>query len=194
VDRALVDPLRPVTLRDGRLALRPLGDADVPAITQACQDRELHRWLSRLPDPYEEQHAREFVAQAAEEWAAGTEFTFAITDAADGRLLGVCSLFDVSGLGTPAGVNAEIGYWVVSGERGRGVMTAAARLLAAWGFDELGVRRLQWQAEVGNERSWRVVEKLGFVREGVCRQRLVHLASGRRSDSWLAALLPGELR
>ena len=73
-------------------------------------------------------------------------------------------------------------------------MTAAARLLAAWGFDELGVRRLQWQAEVGNERSRRVAEKLGFVMEGTCRQALVHLATGRRSDSWLAALLPGELR
>jgi RimJ/RimL family protein N-acetyltransferase len=194
VDPALVDPPLPVTLRDGRLALRQLAADDVPALTAACQDRELHRWLSRLPDPYEEQHARDFVTQSAHEWDAGTEFTFAITQADDGRLLGVCSLFDVTGLGTPAGASAEIGYWVAAAERGHGVMTAAARLLCAWGIEELGVRRLQWQAEVGNERSWRVAEKLGFVREGVCRQRLVHVATGRRSDSWLAALLPGELR
>jgi RimJ/RimL family protein N-acetyltransferase len=194
VDSVLVDPPRPVTLRDGRLALRPIADDDVPALTQACQDRELHRWLSRLPDPYQESDAREFVTRSGHDWAAGTEFTFAITLAEDGRLVGVCSLFDVSGLGTPAGANAEIGYWVATGERGHGVMTDAARLLCAWAFDELDVRRLQWQAEVGNERSRRVAEKLGFVMEGTCRQRLVHVASGRRSDSWLAALLPGELR
>jgi RimJ/RimL family protein N-acetyltransferase len=184
----------PVTLRDGRLALRLLTDDDVPVLTRACQDPDMHRWLTRLPDPYREDDARAFVAQTAASWQAGTELTFAITDAADGRLLGVCSLFDLKDVGHPAGASAELGYWVAAWERGRGVMTAAARLLCAWAFDELGVRRLEWQAEVGNQASRRVAEKVGFTVEGVCRQRLVHLADSRRADSWLGSLLPGELR
>src|SRR3954447_24294917 len=126
--------MAPVTLRDGRLALRQLTDEDVPTLTRACQDREMHRWLSRLPDPYREDDARDFVTATSQEWAAGTSYAFAITDAADSRLLGVCSLFDVQSVGTSAGASAEIGYWTAAWERRRGVMTGAARLVAAWGF------------------------------------------------------------
>jgi len=71
-------------------------------------------------------------------------------------------------------------------------MTAAARLVCRWGFEDLGLQRIEWWAGVGNEGSWRVAEKVGFTREGTCRRRLPHRET--RLDGWVAGLLPGELR
>ena len=86
----------------------------------------------------------------------------------------------------------EIGFWTAPWARGRGVMTAAARLVCRWGFDELGLERIEWWANVGNDASRRVAEKLGFTMEGTCRRRLLH--RGERVDGWVGGLLRGELR
>jgi RimJ/RimL family protein N-acetyltransferase len=85
----------------------------------------------------------------------------------------------------------EVGYWVAAGERGRGVATRALRLVCRWGFDDLRLGRIEWQAETGNDVSLRVAEAVGFVVEGTTRRRLLH--RGHRVDGWLAALLPEDL-
>ena len=186
----------PVVLRDGRLVLRAPAETDVPAITAACQDRELHRWLSALPDPYSEDDARTFVAMQQEAWAAdvadGQGRVFAITAAEDGRLLGMTGLHDLAELDHPSGGRGEIGYWIVAAERGSGVMTDAAKLVCAYGFEVLGLGRIEWQAETGNWPSRRVVDKLGFTFEGTCRGRLVHRSRVERVDGWLAGITRAE--
>ena len=85
----------------------------------------------------------------------------------------------------------EIGYWMAPWARGQGVMTDAVRLVCDWGFDELGLGRIEWWANVGNYASRRVAEKVGFTMEGTVRARLLH--RGERVDGWVAGLLPGEL-
>ncbi len=182
----------PVRLTDGRIVLaRPTPDL-VPEITAACQDRTLHRWLQALPDPYTEQDARDFVAHCADGWETGTELVFAITAVDGGRLLGMIGLHDLSNLTAPAGGTGEVGYWTVEPERRRGIAADAVRLVCRYGFEELGLARIEWQAEVGNDASRAVAETVGFTVEGTCRSRLIHV--GRRVDGWLAGLLPGELR
>jgi RimJ/RimL family protein N-acetyltransferase len=188
-----VDIPRTAELTDGLVVLRPLTADLVPAVTSACQDPEMHRWLSRLPFPYLEEHARSFVQESQAGWANGTGFTFAITDSSSDRFLGVCGLHEVTDLGAEVGAEAEIGYWIVAAERGRGVMTAAARLACGFAFERLGVARLEWRATVGNTGSRRVAERLGFQVEGVRRQGLVRVAARVRTDCWVGALLPGEL-
>ena len=183
---------RPVTLSDDSLVLRCPTLDQAPAIAAACQDRELHRWLEALPDPYTEDTARMFVRSCEEQWVTGQEQVFAISSADDGRLLGMIGLHDLSNLTAPGGGMAEVGFWAAAAERGRGVVPAALRLVCRYGFEELRLARIEWQAEVGNESSRRAAEKVGFVFEGTCRRRLLHL--GERVDGWLAGLLPEELR
>ena len=185
-------PSAPVTLSDGRILLRRPGPELVSQITAACQDRALHRWLEALPDPYTEADANEFVAHCAAGWASSTEMVFAVTSVTDGRLLGMVGLHDLSNLTAAGGGMAEIGFWTVEAERGRGVITDAARLVCRYGFTELGLARIEWQAEVGNQASLRVAQKVGFTLEGTCPARLLHV--GSRVDGWLAGLLPGDLR
>jgi RimJ/RimL family protein N-acetyltransferase len=175
----------PVTLTDGRLLLRLPEPGDVPAITEACQDELTARFVP-VPLPYTEEHARTFVEQRPERWQADDgEMTWAITDAADGRLLGMV------GLHARDASMREIGFWAAPWARGQGVMTDSARLVLRFGFDVLHLERIEWQAVVGNGASRRVAEKLGFQMEGIRRAGLLH--RGERVDCWLAGLLPGEL-
>lgn len=176
----------PVTLSDERLLLRLPEQQDVAAITKACQDPELQRWVP-VPVPYAASDAQGYVDGRRERWAVPDgEMTWAITARDSGELLGVISLH-ARGEGT-----REIGYWAAPWARGRGVMTAAARLVCRFGFDVLGLARIEWWAVAGNDASWRVADKLGFQREGTCRSALVH--RGERLDGWVAGLLAGELR
>jgi RimJ/RimL family protein N-acetyltransferase len=182
---------RPVTLSDGNLVLRcPTADL-TEQIYAACQDREMHRWLENLPDPYTREDAAEFVDRAPRMWAENVEHVFAITAADDDRLLGMIGLHDLRQLDHPTGGIGEVGYWVVKAERGRGVAKGAVRLVCRYGFDELRLARIEWQAEVGNEASRRTAESVGFVVEGTCPRRLIHVSE--RVDGWLAGLLPEQL-
>lgn len=178
--------MEPAELRDARLLLRRPVPTDAPAITAACRDPEMERWTT-VPVPYAEQDARSFVdGHVAPGWAAGSPLVFAITDTATGGYLGSIDL-------APDGAGAgEVGYAVAPWARGTGVCTDALRLLCRWGFDDLRLARIEWQAHVGNTASWRVAEKVGFTLEGTCRERLVQ--RGKRVDGWIGGLLPGELR
>jgi RimJ/RimL family protein N-acetyltransferase len=175
----------PVELSDDRLLLRLPELSDVDAITRACQDEELQRWIP-VPVPYARQHAVEWVQEAPRSWAEDRELRWAVTDRGDGRLLAVI------GLHARDASMREIGFWTAPWARGAGVMTDGARLVCAWGFEELGLGRIEWWANVGNDASRRVAEKLGFTFEGTARARLLH--RGQRVDGWVAGLLPGELR
>ena len=88
---------------------------------------------------------------------------------------------------------AEVGYWVARAGRGRGHATRALRLLSHWLLDDLGVARVQLQADVRNEASLRVAEKAGFTREGVLRSSRYNARRGERVDFAMFSLLPGEL-
>jgi RimJ/RimL family protein N-acetyltransferase len=176
--------MQPVDLSDDRLLLRLPTPADIDDVTKACQDPELQRWVP-VPVPYERGHGAGWIADTPRSWAENRELRWVITDRADGRLLGAIGLHPHD-----AGMR-EIGFWAAPWARGRGVMTDAARLVCRWGFDGLGLARIEWWANVGNHASRRVAEKLGFQFEGTCRARLVHRDT--RVDGWVAGLLPGEL-
>jgi RimJ/RimL family protein N-acetyltransferase len=136
--------------------LRPVGEADVPAITQACLDPEIVHWLPHLPQPYGIDDARAFIAQTTEGRALGRELTLAIADA-DDALLGMIGVRLTEDPPT-------VGYWVAPAARGRGLATAATRALTAWTFATHAPARLALHAEPGNRASRRVAEKCGFVR------------------------------
>ena len=144
------------TLRDGDLVLRPKRLGDVDAITAACQDPEIPRWTF-VPSPYTRADAEAFLARSAEEEAAGKCVNLLAVDAQD-RLLGSFSLMELDhepGYG-------EIGYWVASEARGRGIATRAVRLLADWAREELELTKVDILPHKDNAPSRRVAEKAGF--------------------------------
>lgn len=182
--------MEPVTLTDQRLVLRPYQPADIPAVYAACQDPEIQRWTS-VPSPYTELDAQRYVLELSPlGWAGGTETNFGVFTTA-GELAGSLSLMNISAADSRDGRIAEIGFWAAPQLRGRGYLTDASRLVCTWGFQHLGLARIEWYAAVGNVASRRVAEKVSFRYEGTLRSRLGH--RGDRQDAWLAGLLPGDL-
>ncbi|MET8153840.1 GNAT family N-acetyltransferase [Actinoplanes sp. NPDC049668] len=173
------------TLPAGALTLRPPEQRDVSRIVATRSDPEVVRW-GGVPQPYTETEAGRHVGRTVPyRWARGTEAVFAIADEA-GAYAGSVDLHILPG--DPA--VAEVGYLISPWARGRGYATAATRAVCAWGFEALGLSRIQWRAEVGNVASRRAAEKAGFTMEGMLRQALE--INGVRRDCWVGSLLKGE--
>jgi RimJ/RimL family protein N-acetyltransferase len=154
-------------LTDGHVALREWSDDDVEAMIAPLNEGEIARW-TRVPSPYRREHAEEFVARMGAARRVGEELALAIVGAADGQLLGSISIRITSWEHR----RGELGYLVFAHARGRGAAPRAARLLARFAFEELGLRRVGIIAAVDNVASQRVAEKAGFTREGVLRAYL----------------------
>jgi RimJ/RimL family protein N-acetyltransferase len=111
---------------------------------------------------------------------------FAAEELADGGLVGSIGVLTVRD-----GV-AVVGYWTVSGRRGRGLTGEALRVLSGWALDALEVRRVELIADPANTGSCRVAESAGFRAEGVLRSRYLH--RGVPGDVVLYALLATDAR
>ena len=171
-------------VRGERVVLRAWRLEDVPAVTAACQDAEIARWLAFVPQPYTEEDARFYIQGCLE---AGDDRTpFAITDAETGEVIGSIDM-SINRLQT-----GHIGYWLGAESRGRGLTTAALRALSRWAIEERGLGRVELVTDPDNIASQRVAEKAGFQREGILRSILVN-RDGSRRDGVMFSLLPEEL-
>lgn len=157
-------------LTDGVVVLREVRESDVPALVEACQDPDIKRFTSSVPDPYGEGDARAWLALHREDEAAGVEMNFAIADAADpDRLHGVIGLHDLDWKSR----RGATGYWIAPWARGAGRASRATALLARWALEDVGLVRVELIADVDNEPSQRVALNAGFMREGVLRKHTV---------------------
>jgi RimJ/RimL family protein N-acetyltransferase len=192
IPSAPVHDFAATSLRTEHLVLRPFGDADIDAVVDACQDPETQRYVP-VPAPYTRSDGETFVRETVPKGrAAGTDVIFGVFEEATGEAVASVGLHRIKHIGAEFGGVGEIGYWTKPSARGRGLMVEAAREVCRWGFEELGLARIEWIAIAGNEPSWRVVEKLGFTREGTLRSWLVHREE--RHDAWIGSLLRDEAR
>ncbi|MGI5213923.1 GNAT family N-acetyltransferase [Plantactinospora sp. CA-290183] len=181
------DRTEPVEIVASGLLLRPWRAGDAADVHRACQDPDIQRWTT-VPAPYRLEHATGFVStMSPRAWATGTGAPFAVCDAATGGLLGSCALVTIDSVLR----SAEVGYWTAPWARGRGVAVRATRAVCRWAFAELGMRRIIWQAEVGNHASRLVALRAGFTVEG--RLRLAHRHPRGGLDGWIGSLLPADL-
>lgn len=160
--------------------MRTWQPADAAQVYEACQDAEIQRW-TRVPSPYSMADADAFVATCPERWSVGLP-AFGIFEL-DGRSL----LGSIGFVRSPDPGVLELGYWVASRARRRGIATEATRLLCDWAFEHPDVHRIEWMAEVGNVGSRRVAERSEFQFEGVLRSRVEH--RGVWVDVWVAGLI-----
>ncbi len=133
--------------------------------------------------PLDVDELRRFTADELPAWrAAGRLAPYLIEDVTSGRILGGAALHHFD----PMRGAVELGYWLFADARGRGVATRAVNALAEHAFAN-GVYRVDAVVRVGNVTSERVLERAGFVREGVKRRYLRH--GGERVDATLFSRL-----
>ncbi|MFH0750751.1 MAG: GNAT family N-acetyltransferase, partial [Chloroflexota bacterium] len=153
-------------LGDEVVVLRLPRDDDAEAITAACNDPEIARWIP-IPVPYAAADALTFIEEVTDAWTTGGDLAFAIEERASGALAGMIGLRPGSSRG-----RAAVGYWLAPGARGRGLATRAVRLLVEWAFADPALERLELLTLVGNEAPGRVALRAGFRREGILRRYL----------------------
>jgi RimJ/RimL family protein N-acetyltransferase len=69
---------------------------------------------------------------------------------------------------------AEVGYWLAGEARGSGHAARAVRLISRWGFETLGLERIELLTATANAASQRVAERAGFGREALLRSYFAH--------------------
>ena len=170
------------TLRTARLLLRPFTEGDTEAIfTLQSSLRVLRYWDA--PPWRDRAQAERFIAACKQMEQEGSGARLAIEGAGDGVFIGWCCLVKWN----PEYRSASMGYCLDEAAWGKGFATEAASALLQWAFDALDLNRVQAQADTRNTPSGRVLEKLGFVREGTLREDCI--VNGEVSDSWVYGLL-----
>jgi RimJ/RimL family protein N-acetyltransferase len=161
-------------LSDGTIRLEPLDARHLEGLAELGRDPEVQRF-TYVPDPWEEGHERAWL-ERYEQAPEGTRTAFAIMDEESDAFAGFAALVRID----PDAREAEAGYIVSPGARGKGVAARALRLLTAWALNELALERVELRITPENLPSIRVAERCGFVREGVLRS--LYFKQGQRSD------------
>ena len=182
---ALPLPQPPPT--DGVVALRPWREADVAAVATWGQDPEIVRWTA-VPVDQGTDTVHAYFRRAERAREVGLFVALAIVDAESDEVIGSCDVRRPDPTDLAIG---ELGYLLIAGARGRGLATRAVRLLTDWSFGQLRMQRIQALVHPENPASGRVLERLGFRREGLLRSYRAE-AHGRE-DRVIYAVLPGEL-
>ena len=164
------------------ILLRPWCGADTPALARLADDEGVAANLRDVfPHPYAEANARAFLSFCMAADPADALFCAAEVD---GQLAGSISL----SRGTDVCCkSAELGYWFGRAFWGHGVATEAVRQICGMGFHAWDIVRIWAEPFARNRASCRVLEKNGFVCEGV--KRLSVVKNGVLQDSRLYALV-----
>ena len=142
-----------VEIKTERLVLKKPGCKDRQSIISQIGDWEVSKWLSRVPYPYTENDADEWIQTISRE-----ELTFNIFE--DDSLVGGIELEFLE-------ENChELGFWLGKQHWGQGLATEACKGLLRYAREELALKNIISSYMIGNDASARVLAKLGFIRSG----------------------------
>ncbi|MBM3723846.1 MAG: GNAT family N-acetyltransferase [Acidobacteria bacterium] len=146
---------------------------------------DLARWLPWVQDTHGAEDSLNFIR-----WAAGRQHS------GDGFAGGIWRGGVFSGgfgahPGSRLGRSVDLGYWLAPEARGKGIITACCRAVTGLLFGQ-GYNRVVIKCAPGNQESWRVPERLGFVLEGVEREG--ELLNGEFTDLRVYSMLSRDWR
>jgi ribosomal-protein-alanine N-acetyltransferase len=168
-----------------RLLLRPLAARDAAALFAVFSDPEVMRYWSGAPWSDIDQ-ADQYIAGSAQDLAAGAMLRLGIEVAATGQLVGQLALhhFDQQNR------RCEIGYALGRAHWGKGYLAEALDAVLGHGFAQLSLNRVEADVDPRNTASMRALERLGFVHEGLMRERWI--VAGEICDTAFYGLLKSD--
>lgn len=154
-------------LNTDRLVLRSLRAGDAARVRALCGNWKVARMLARVPHPYPDGLAEEWIGAQAALWTNGEAYMFAVT--LDGDVIGIVGLE-----GEDGGIY-ELGYWLGEPWWGQGYMSEAVARVLDFAFEDLKLTRVIAGYFADNPASGRIQDKFGFrvIRHGTleCRAR-----------------------
>lgn len=155
-------------LETERLILRPLSPADAPSIQASASVRAIASTTISIPHPYPDGEAERYITRQLTALEAGHSVTFVMEHKSE---KGFCGIIEVREIEQEHS-QAELSFWVAVELWGQGYMSEALNPVLRFGFDDLNLNRLYAYHMLRNPGSGKVLQKNGFVREGVLRQRV----------------------
>ena len=157
-----------VTLETERLILRPFTLEDASEFERLITPREVTDGTLSYPHPVPAGWGKERIGLMFERYAAGEHIDFAICARATGELIGSTGLSIMTRF-----KRGHLGYWLGVDVWGQGYATEAARAILQYGFETLGLHRIEAGHYPRNPASGRVLEKIGMRLEGTLRGHLL---------------------
>lgn len=180
-----------ITIACDRCDLRTLVEADAPSLALLLSENK-YFWSTyeplHHPNFYTVETQRKKIIEGLYLLNEKREFSFGIFVKGTNRLIGHISLYAVKRMPYSS---AFIGYSMDQHFAGKGIATAAAKAVARFAFEQVGVHRLEAYVAPPNISSIRVLEKVGFQQEGLLRKLLY--INGQWVDHYIYALLAEEL-
>jgi RimJ/RimL family protein N-acetyltransferase len=158
--------------------------SDKAALIEHLNDKDIYDRMLRIPFPYTEKAADEWlalVAKITQQQGRPVHFVIRSTDDA---LIGCCGFDDLK-IGESH--RAEVGYWLAKPFWGRGIMSAVVQRLCQHAFAAFELVKITAHVFAHNPASARVLEKCGFQEEGFLRKH--YRKDGQFIDARLFALL-----
>ena len=178
-------PLIARTIHTARLVVRPVTEADLPALLAVNSDEAVTALL-----PYATwkslEDGRAWLARMAGSRTAAPPRRLVIVDRTAAAAIGACLLFRFD----EGSARAELGYVLGRAHWGRGLMREALSGLLDHAFTAIGLRRIEAEVDVRNAPSSHLLARLGFTREGILRQRW--FTKGEARDVEMHGLLQNE--
>jgi len=174
-------------LNTQRLVLRRITQEDDKSLLEVLSDEETCEYLTHnaINDMA---NIQRMIAGMQRFFDEKQRIRWGIAQKTDNVLIGHCGFFDIDRFNSCA----EISYCLKRGTWGRGIMTEALDAMLRFGFEDYGFNRIIAKVIKGNAGSIKVLQKLGFVQEGVLRENLYK--NGQYHDLVLFSILKSEYR
>jgi len=176
----------PPDVETARLRLRALREEDAPDVFAYAGDPEVARFVTWQPHRTVADSLGFIHDYALANYARRVPDPFALELRARPGVVGTAGCFWAS----ETHRTLELGYALARPLWGRGLVAEAAGAVLDYVFASYSVERVQARCFTGNERSLRVMEKLGFAREGILRAALYK--DGSTHDAHICSVLRGE--
>jgi ribosomal-protein-alanine N-acetyltransferase len=158
--------------------------SDKAALVEHLAEKEIYNRTLRIPYPYTESDAEQWIERVAEKTRSdGQPTSWAIRHNNDNLIGGI----GYERLSIGKSHRAEIGYWLAKPFWGRGIMTAVVRRTCEIGFAQFGLTKIVAHTFASNAASARVLEKCGFQLEGYLRSHF--MKDGAPIDARIYGLL-----
>ncbi len=148
-----------------RLVLRRMKAIDAADMFEYAKLPEVTRFLTWRPHP-NVSYTKQYLEYLGSRYAVGDFYDWSVTLKDSGKMIGTCGFthFDLPNN------SAEIGYVLNPVYHGKGYATEAAHAVIRFGFEQLRLHRIEARLMIGNDASYRVMQKLGMKKEGTFRE------------------------
>ena len=170
-----------------RLVLRRMAVGDCYDMYEYASNAEVTRFLTWSPHP-DLEYTKEYLQYIVNHYKLGDFYDWAVVLKQENKMIGTCG-FTRFHMQHDCG---EIGYVINPSYRGQGLACEAVWAVMAFGFERLGLHRIEAKYIDGNEASRRVMEKAGMTFEGVRREEM--LIKGRYRDIGVCSVLREDVK